>query len=112
MSTKSGSRKRPVVKDKPKKARITLECSFEQRKAIRILAAQQDKSMNDFLLSLVEKERQNCPLCATYGPNDTTIQAIEDIENKVGNEEHESIEEFWKSFYREVDAESKERKTV
>lgn len=38
---------------KEKRARITLECSIEIRKAIRIMAAQADKSMNDFILSLV-----------------------------------------------------------
>ena len=39
--------------EKPKRARITLECAPETRKAIRIMAAQNDKSMNDFILSLV-----------------------------------------------------------
>jgi uncharacterized protein (DUF1778 family) len=41
------------VPEKTKKARITLECSPEIRKAIRIRAAQDDKSMNDFILSIV-----------------------------------------------------------
>ena len=39
--------------EKPKRARITLECSPEIRKSIRIKAAQEDKSMNDYILSLV-----------------------------------------------------------
>lgn len=49
--------KKPVkeVPEKPKKARITLECSPEIRKAIRIKAAQDDKSMNDFILSIVQE---------------------------------------------------------
>lgn len=38
---------------KSKRARITLECSQEIRKSIRISAAQEDKSMNDFILSIV-----------------------------------------------------------
>jgi hypothetical protein len=41
--------------EKPKKARITLECTHEIRKSIRIRAAQDDKSMNDYILSLVLK---------------------------------------------------------
>jgi uncharacterized protein (DUF1778 family) len=47
--------KKPVkeLPEKPKRARITLECSPETRKAIRIRAAQNDKSMNDFILSIV-----------------------------------------------------------
>ena len=39
--------------EKLKRARITLECSPEIRKSIRIKAAQEDKSMNDYILSLV-----------------------------------------------------------
>lgn len=39
--------------EKPKRARITLECSPEERKTIRIKAAQEDKSMNDYILSRV-----------------------------------------------------------
>lgn len=39
--------------EKLKRARITLECTPEIRKSIRIRAAQEDKSMNDYILSLV-----------------------------------------------------------
>ena len=47
------------VPEKQKRARITLECSAETRKAIRIMAAQNDKSMNDFILStVIEKMEQ------------------------------------------------------
>jgi len=41
------------VPEKLKRARITLECTPEIRKSIRIRAAQEDKSMNDFILSIV-----------------------------------------------------------
>ncbi|MGH2612589.1 MAG: hypothetical protein ACRDFB_06015 [Rhabdochlamydiaceae bacterium] len=43
---------------KSKRARITLECSQETRKSIRISAAQEDKSMNDFILSIVQEKMQ------------------------------------------------------
>ena len=43
---------------KSKRARITLECSQEIRKCIRISAAQEDKSMNDFILSIVLEKMQ------------------------------------------------------
>lgn len=39
--------------EKSKRARITLECTPEIRKSIRIRAAQEDKSMNDYILSVV-----------------------------------------------------------
>jgi uncharacterized protein (DUF1778 family) len=41
------------VPEKSKRARITLECTPEIRKSIRIRAAQEDKSMNDYILSIV-----------------------------------------------------------
>lgn len=47
--------------EKPKRARITLECSLEQRKAIRIMAAQADQSMNEFILSVVEEKKRKMP---------------------------------------------------
>ena len=48
-----------TVSEKSKRARITLECSSEIRKLIRIKAAQEDKSMNDFILSIVLEKMQN-----------------------------------------------------
>jgi uncharacterized protein (DUF1778 family) len=53
--------RKPVKKEdseKSKKARISLECSQEIRKFIRISAAQQDKSMNDFVLSIILEKMQ------------------------------------------------------
>lgn len=47
---KKSDKKEP---EKSKRARITLECTPEVRKSIRIRAAQEDKSMNDYILSLV-----------------------------------------------------------
>lgn len=45
--------------EKPKRARITLECSLETRISIKIMAAKKNKSMNDFILStLLEKSKR------------------------------------------------------
>ncbi len=52
---RSAMEKKSVKKapEKTKRARITLECTPEIRKSIRIRAAQEDKSMNDYILSIV-----------------------------------------------------------
>lgn len=51
---KKPAKEAPVKEpEKQKRVRITLECSPETRKAIRIMAAQNDKSMNDFIISMV-----------------------------------------------------------
>ena len=88
-------------KHEPKlpRARIMLECSLEQRRAIRMLAAQQDKSMNEFILSLVEKEQKACQFCETYGPSEKTLKAIEQLERNEEVEHHTSAENFWESFF-------------
>lgn len=49
--------------EKPKRARITLECSPEERKTIRIKAAQEDKSMNDYILSTVLEKTKEASEC-------------------------------------------------
>jgi uncharacterized protein (DUF1778 family) len=48
---------------KSKRARITLECSQEIRKSIRISAAQEDKSMNDYILSIVLEKMKEVSEC-------------------------------------------------
>ncbi|WP_283248125.1 hypothetical protein [Candidatus Protochlamydia amoebophila] len=42
---------RPAKIPVGQQTKITLTCSIEQRKAIRMLAAQEDKSMNEYFLS-------------------------------------------------------------
>lgn len=96
------SKKRESPRTNPKRVRITLECSLEQRKAIRIMAAQNDQSMNDFLLSLVEKEQKSCHFCETYGPSEKTIKAIEQLEKGEDVELFPSPEAFWDSFYKDI----------
>ena len=113
MGTKSLHKRKSPLRPKSKRARITLECSPEQRKRIRIMAAQQDQSMNDFLLSLVEKEQKACHFCQTYGPSEKTIKIIKQIERGENIEQYASSEEFWNSFYKEAnDAPNQARKTV
>lgn len=46
-----------VSVEKSQKTTITLECSIEQRESIRIMAAQENKSISEFILSLVEKKK-------------------------------------------------------
>jgi hypothetical protein len=101
MTTKSIRRRKNGASPTPKKARITVECSLELRRVIRILAAQNDQSMNDFILSLVEKEQNACYFCENYGPSKKTINAIEQIEKGKNIEQHSSPEAFWESFYKE-----------
>lgn len=42
-----------------KKARLNVDCSLEERRLIRILAAKADKTIPQFILGLIRKEFQN-----------------------------------------------------
>lgn len=103
MITNSTRKRKSTAITRPKKARITVECSLEERKAIRILAAQNDQSMNDFIMSLVKKEQKTCHFCETYGPSKSTIKAIEQLEKGENIEHYASPEAFWDSFHNEFE---------
>ena len=42
-----------------KKARLNVDCSFEERRLVRTLAVNADKSVPQFILGLIRKEFQN-----------------------------------------------------
>ena len=55
--------------EKSKRARISLECSLEIRKFIRVSAAKKDTSMNDYVVSLVlEKMQQDTEIANSTKP--------------------------------------------
>jgi hypothetical protein len=78
-----------------KKARLSIDCTLEERRYIKMLAAREDKTISEYLLSLARARMPTCTLSHT--PNDETIAAIEDSEKGNGIEKFESLEEFWKS---------------
>jgi hypothetical protein len=45
-----------MSKNPEKKVRLNIDCSLEERRLIRILAAQEDKGISPYLLSLVRRE--------------------------------------------------------
>jgi uncharacterized protein (DUF1778 family) len=47
-----------MEKNQSKKARLNVDCSTEERRLLRILAAKEDKSLSQFLLGLIRKELQ------------------------------------------------------
>ena len=42
--------------------RLTIDCSTEQKKKIKMLAASKEMSITDFMLQLVEEKYTWCPL--------------------------------------------------
>lgn len=79
----------------PREARLTIDCSIEQKKKIKILAAAKEMSITDFMLELVEEKYPWCPLGLNHVPNHKTISSIEASERGEGIKSFQSIEELF-----------------
>ncbi len=80
-----------------REARLTIDCSAEQKKKIKMLAAMNDSSITDFMLNLVEEKFTWCPLGLSHIPNEETAKVLRESEQGINLEKHESVEDFWKS---------------
>jgi hypothetical protein len=80
-----------------REARLTIDCSLDQKRKIKILAASQDMSITDFMLSLVEDKYNLCPLGLDHTPNAETVASIEASERGEGLHVFDSPEEMFKS---------------
>lgn len=75
----------------PDKVRLTVECSFDERMYIKMLAAKKHMTISEFLLSSV---RQMIPPSAGHEPNSETIEALkESREGKLKS--YKTLDEFW-----------------
>lgn len=57
-----------------KKARLNIDCSHEERRLIRILAAKEDKSISQYILDLVRREPDFCDFELNPKYSNTVIQ--------------------------------------
>jgi len=67
-----------------REARLTIDCYLAEKRKIKILAASQDMSITDFMLSLVEEKYSPCPLGRAHFPNKETIASIKGSEKGKG----------------------------
>lgn len=77
-------------------ARLTIDCSTEQKKKIKILAAAQEMSITEFMLALVEEKYTWCPLELSHLPNKETISSIEASESGKGVKSFSSMDDLFK----------------
>lgn len=75
-----------------KKVRLTVECSFNERTYIKMLAAKKHMTISEFLLTSV---REMIPQEANKEPNAATIEALKESRNQK-LESYPSLEEFWR----------------
>lgn len=78
-----------------KKARLSIDCTPDERRYIKILAAKEDKTISEYLIGLA---REKMPICSkSHIPNKKTRESIEETEKGRGIKKVENLNEFWKS---------------
>src|SRR5262245_42902394 len=88
-------------KDYPKKiyrvreARLTIDCSSEQKKKIKMLAAAKEMTITDFILQLVEEKYTWCPLGLSHIPNAETVASIEASDRGEGVKRFKSMDDLF-----------------
>jgi len=93
MKKKTEEHKKKVFR--AREARLTIDCSSEQKKKIKMLAASKEMSITDFMLQLVEEKYTWCPLGLSHIPNAETIAAIEASDRGEGIKSFESLEDMF-----------------
>ena len=79
-----------------REARLTIDCSTEQKKKIKMLAAAKEMSITDFMLELVEEKYTWCPLGLRHIPNMETVSSIEASERGEGVKQFKSMDDLFK----------------
>lgn len=93
---KNESKKVRYTASPKKTVRLSIDCTTEERKMIKMLAAMEDKSMGEFMLSLAKERFQRCPIGHSHIPNDETIAAIRESERGDGVINFMAAEEMFK----------------
>jgi len=86
-------KKRPAIPRR--KVRLAIECSPMERRHMKMLAASEDKTLNEFILESVRMRLKRCP--RSHTPNAETVKALQDAERGEDLIEFDSIEDFFKS---------------
>jgi hypothetical protein len=79
-----------------REARLTIDCTAEQKKRIKLIAAAQDMTITDFVLKAVEEKIAWCPIGRSHIPNDETVASIEASERGEGVKSFQSLDELFK----------------
>lgn len=80
----------PEAKHHHDKAKVTIDCTIDERAYIKMLAARAHMNLSEFILSYLRKD---FPKQAKI-PNKETLEAIREV-NEEGGIPCDSIEDFW-----------------
>jgi hypothetical protein len=79
-----------------REARLTIDCSKEQKEKIKMLAASKSMSITDFMLELVEEKFTWCPVGLSHIPNAETVESIKTSERDEGIKKFNSLDDLFK----------------
>ena len=78
---------------KPKKnVRLAIECSAEERKYMKMYAAHEDKTLNEFVLECVRMKMHGCS--NPHIPNQETERILKETENGENLIHFDTVEDF------------------
>lgn len=79
------------------KAKVTIDCTVDERAYIKMLAARAHMNLSEFVLSYLRKDFPQ------EKPNKTTLDAMRESKTKKGIK-CDSLEDFWKQMGMNPDA--------
>ena len=86
-------KKKPILRSR--KVRLAIECTPLERRRMKMLAASEDKTLNEFVLESVRMRLKKCS--RSHTPNAETMKALRDVEKGENLTEFDSIEDLFKS---------------
>ncbi len=88
------TKKRKILR-RPKKVRLAIECSPDERKFMKMSAAHEDKTLNEFVLECVRLRMYKCS--HSHVPNKKTKAALRSAERGEALVHFDSVDDFLKS---------------
>lgn len=96
LSKKKTTRKtKKKARARVKRVRLAIECTPLERRHMKMFAASEDKTLNEFILESVRMRLKRCR--RSHMPNDATMKAMQDAEKDEDLIEFKSTEDFFKS---------------
>jgi len=82
------------------RTRLVIFCTEKEKQYVRLLAAKNNMTMSEYLLSFVRKEMpKSCqPHCTkSHIPNKKTSKVLRETNEGKNLDEYDTLEEFWKA---------------
>ena len=83
----------------PRKSRLSIDVSDEEKMMVKMWAARQKRSISDFVMACV---RDHMPCQLNHEINAETKRALAESAKGEGVETFDSLDDFWKSLGRTI----------